>query len=163
MHVQRGRARHPTTLTSPGLPARPGAHVTGLPDLCAAPTGAGFFRDGYCSTGPTDTGRHVVCARVTPEFLAFTRSRGNDLQTPDPPSFPGLRPGDKWCLCALRWLEAYEAGVAPPVDLGATNEAVLRFVPLEALQKHALPAAAPAAAEPAGEGATVAADGAQGK
>jgi uncharacterized protein len=101
----------------------------------------------------------VVCARLTAEFLAFTRSRGNDLSTPRPPGFPGLRPGDKWCLCALRWKEAWEAGVAPPVDLDATNEAVLRYVPLGALQAHSLGATASglhgdAAAVDAGGGAS---------
>lgn len=98
----------------------------------------GYFRDGMCSTGPTDTGRHVVCAVVTEEFLAYTRAQGNDLQTPRPPSFAGLNPGDSWCLCAARWLEAFKAGKAPPVDLEATNEAALRIVPLEALLKHAV-------------------------
>lgn len=97
----------------------------------------GFYRDGLCSTGPTDTGRHVVCAIVTDEFLAYTKSLGNDLQTPHPPSFPGLVNGSRWCLCASRWLEAYHAGKAPPVDLEATNEAALRIVPLDALLKHA--------------------------
>jgi uncharacterized protein (DUF2237 family) len=98
----------------------------------------GYFRDGICSTGPTDYGKHVVCAIVTTEFLDFSRQRGNDLQTPHPPSFPGLTQGDKWCLCASRWLEAYQAGKAPPVVLEATNEAALRIIPLEALQKHAV-------------------------
>lgn len=98
---------------------------------------------------------HVVCARVTADFLAFTASRGNDLATPRLPGFPGLKPGDKWCLCAMRWREAYEAGVAPPVDLSATNEAVLRYVPLEALKAHALQP------QPAGGEASVGASGQQ--
>ncbi|MCQ8896126.1 DUF2237 domain-containing protein [Limnobacter humi] len=99
----------------------------------------GFFRDGCCSTGTLDTGRHVVCAKVTEEFLAFSLSVGNDLSTPRPEyRFPGLKPGDRWCVCALRWLEAYEAGFAPPVLLEATHEAALRLVPLEYLKELAL-------------------------
>jgi uncharacterized protein (DUF2237 family) len=106
---------------------------------CSRSPLTGFYRDGCCHTGPEDNGRHVVCARMTAEFLAFSRSRGNDLITPLPHyAFPGLRPGDRWCLCALRWKEAWEAGVAPPVLLAATHEAVLRYLPLEALQAHAL-------------------------
>lgn len=107
--------------------------------ICGLNPRTGFFRDGLCVTGPSDTGRHVVAAVLTAEFLAFTKSRGNDLSTPHPPHFPGLNPGDRWCLCAARWLEAYEAGVAPPVDLAATNVAALKIVPLSALQEHALP------------------------
>jgi len=94
----------------------------------------GFFRDGSCTTGPTDHGTHVVCATMTDEFLQFTKSRGNDLSTPNPPMFPGLVAGDRWCLCALRWREAFEAGKAPPVHLESTHRAVLDIVPLEALQ-----------------------------
>ena len=100
----------------------------------------GYFRDGLCSTGPTDVGRHVVCAIMTQEFLNFTKSQGNDLQTAHPPSFPGLQPGDKWCLCAVRWLDAYAAGKAPPVVLEATNQAALKIIPFEALTKHAVAA-----------------------
>ncbi len=99
----------------------------------------GFFRTGCCDTGPFDAGLHVVCAQVTAEFLDFSRSRGNDLITPRPEyRFPGLKPGDRWCLCALRWLEAYEAGVAPPVILAATHEAALTVIPRAALLQHAL-------------------------
>ena len=99
----------------------------------------GFYRDGCCSTGPDDHGRHVVCARVTAEFLEFSLSVGNDLSTPRPEyRFPGLKPGDRWCVCALRWKQAYEAGVAPPVVLEATHENALRLVPLESLKECAL-------------------------
>ncbi|TSE19601.1 hypothetical protein Talka_01320 [Tepidimonas alkaliphilus] len=98
----------------------------------------GFYRDGCCHTGPHDVGRHVICAKVTAEFLAFSRQRGNDLVTPRPEwRFAGLKPGDRWCLCALRWKEALEAGVAPPVILEATHEAALQVVNLADLQAHA--------------------------
>lgn len=106
---------------------------------CSLDPLTGFYRDGCCNTGPYDTGRHVVCARVTEAFLAYTLARGNDLSTPRPEyRFPGLRPGDQWCLCAVRWSEAVEAGVAPPVVLEATHEAVLRYVDLAILQAHAV-------------------------
>lgn len=99
----------------------------------------GFFRDGCCQTGPQDHGTHVVCAQVTSEFLEFTKSQGNDLSTPIPAyGFPGLRPGDRWCLCVARWQEAYAAGVAPPIDLAASHEATLKVVPLALLQEFAL-------------------------
>jgi uncharacterized protein (DUF2237 family) len=105
---------------------------------CSHQPSTGFYRDGYCRTCAEDAGRHTVCAEVTADFLAFSRSRGNDLSTPYPAyGFPGLKPGDRWCLCALRWLEAYEAGVAPPVVLAATHEATLDAIPLEALEQHA--------------------------
>ena len=95
----------------------------------------GWFRDGYCRTDDNDAGRHVVCALITDEFLAFSKSRGNDLITPQPQwRFPGLKAGDRWCLCVLRWKEAYEAGVAPPVVLEATHESALRHVALADLQ-----------------------------
>ena len=99
----------------------------------------GFFRNGCCHTGPEDLGRHVVCAKLTREFLTFSLQRGNDLQTPMPQfGFPGLKPGDRWCLCAARWKEAADAGAAPPVILAATHEAALEVVALEDLKKHAL-------------------------
>lgn len=99
----------------------------------------GFFRDGCCRTGPRDLGAHVICARVTAEFLEYSRSRGNDLITPQPEAgFPGLRPGDRWCLCASRWQEALEAGTAPRVILQATHQRALRVVELEDLKRHAL-------------------------
>ena len=94
----------------------------------------GFFRNGCCETGPQDLGTHTVCAIVTDEFLRFSKGRGNDLTTPRPAYvFPGLNPGDRWCLCVLRWLEAFHAGVAPPVILEATNEASLEYVSLDIL------------------------------
>ncbi|VTR97513.1 DUF2237 family protein [Tuwongella immobilis] len=99
----------------------------------------GYYRDGCCTTGADDLGIHVVCAQVTREFLEFSRSRGNDLITPFPAyGFPGLKPGDRWCLCAQRWKEALEAGVAPPVVLEATHISSLEFVDLEDLKSHAL-------------------------
>jgi len=99
----------------------------------------GFFRDGCCHTRADDTGSHVICAKVTADFLAFSMQRGNDLSTPQPDvRFRGLRPGDRWCLCALRWKEALDAGVAPPVVLQSTHERALEFVTLEQLQAHAL-------------------------
>ena len=106
---------------------------------CSEQPMTGFFRDGCCHTGPHDRGVHVVCAQVTEEFLAFSRARGNDLVTPIPAyQFPGLKPGDRWCLCASRWLEAARAGVAPPVVLEATHERALDIVPLETLKMHAI-------------------------
>ncbi|MEM8996649.1 MAG: DUF2237 domain-containing protein [Acidobacteriota bacterium] len=104
---------------------------------CSGDPVTGFYRDGCCATGPDDLGRHVVCAVVTAEFLAYSRSQGNDLITPRPEfSFPGLEPGDRWCLCVSRWREALEAGVAPPVVLEATHEAALREVDLQDLEAH---------------------------
>jgi uncharacterized protein (DUF2237 family) len=99
----------------------------------------GFYRDGFCHTGGGDMGAHVVCAQMTAEFLAFTRSRGNDLSTPMPAyDFPGLKPGDCWCLCAARWQEAMEAGVAPLVVLAATHAAALEYVSLADLKQYAV-------------------------
>ena len=109
-----------------------------LATCCTAPL-TGFYRDGSCHTGPQDLGTHVVCAQVTLEFLEFSVARGNDLVTPVPQfHFPGLNPGDKWCLCAMRWKEALDAGVAPPVVLAATHEKALEFVSLEDLKRHAV-------------------------
>ena len=109
-----------------------------LESCCTSPL-TGFYRTGRCETGPQDVGRHVVCASVTAEFLAFSKAKGNDLTTPVPEAnFPGLQPGDKWCLCAARWKEALAAGVAPPVLLGATHEAALEVVSLVELKRHAL-------------------------
>jgi len=115
-------------------------NVLGQPlECCCTSPVTGFFRDGFCQTGPQDMGVHVVCARVTEEFLAYTRDRGNDLSTPMPAyNFPGLKPGDRWCLCASRWKEALDAGVAPPIDLNATHEAALRYVPLAVLHEYAI-------------------------
>lgn len=114
--------------------------VLGEPlEICGIDPMTGFFRDGCCSTGPHDHGSHTVCAEMTAEFLSFSRWRGNDLSTPRPEwHFPGLKPGDRWCVCAARWLEAYEAGVAPPVRLRSTHQAALRIVPFIALRQHAL-------------------------
>ena len=99
----------------------------------------GFYRDGCCTTGPEDLGSHTICAVVSAEFLAHQRSIGNDLSTPMPEyRFPGLVPGDRWCVTARNWAVAYDAGAAAPVVLAATNAAVLEVVPLEALQAHAV-------------------------
>lgn len=107
-----------------------------LKKCCDSPK-TGFYRDGFCHTGPQDTGTHVACATVTKEFLDFTKSKGNDLITPRPEwNFPGLKPGDKWCLCALRWLEATKGGVAPKLDLEATNEKMLEFINLKDLKQE---------------------------
>jgi hypothetical protein len=106
---------------------------------CSEKPLTGFFRDGCCNTGPQDRGLHTVCAVLTEGFLTFSMSRGNDLSTPRPEfDFPGLKPGDRWCLCAARWKEAYDAGMAPKVVLAATHEATLRVVNLEALKEHAI-------------------------
>ena len=107
-----------------------------LQSCCTDPM-TGFFRDGYCNTNQMDQGSHVVCAILTDEFLEFTKSLGNDLSTPRPEyEFPGLKAGDRWCLCALRWKEAYDAGVAPPVKPEATHEKALEFIDKEALEQH---------------------------
>jgi uncharacterized protein (DUF2237 family) len=99
----------------------------------------GFYRTGCCHTGPEDIGVHTVCVEMTAEFLAFSKARGNDLSTPQPEfGFPGLQPGDRWCLCAARWKEAFDAGMAPRVVLGATHEATLEIVPLADLKRFAL-------------------------
>ncbi len=109
-----------------------------LQDCSTSPV-TGFYRDGCCNTGPDDLGVHSVCIQVTQAFLEFSRARGNDLTTPMPEyGFPGLQPGDRWCLCAARWREALDAGAAPQVVLTATHEATLEFVSLDALKKHAI-------------------------
>lgn len=101
---------------------------------CSTDPMTGFHRDGCCSTGPDDLGSHTVCAVVSAEFLEHQRAVGNDLITPRPEyRFPGLKPGDRWCVCASRWLQSYEAGVITPVVLASTNEAALRIVPKDAL------------------------------
>jgi uncharacterized protein (DUF2237 family) len=106
---------------------------------CSEAPVTGFYRDGCCNTGPDDFGLHTVCALMTAEFLEFSRVRGNDLSTPMPEmGFPGLKPGDRWCLCAARWKEALDAGMAPRVFLAATHEATLEVVSLEDLKKYAL-------------------------
>ncbi|HET6573140.1 MAG TPA: DUF2237 domain-containing protein [Fimbriiglobus sp.] len=115
-------------------------NVLGTPlRTCSTDPMTGFFRTGCCDTGADDLGLHVVCAEMTADFLMFSAGRGNDLSTPNPGfGFPGLRPGDRWCLCASRWKEALEAGVAPPVVLEATHMATLEFVDLDDLKRHAL-------------------------
>lgn len=106
---------------------------------CSREPMTGFFRNGACDTCTEDKGSHTVCAVVTAEFLAFSKYVGNDLSTPRPEfNFAGLKPGDQWCLCASRFLQAHEEGVAPKVDLAATHERALDIVPLEVLQTHAL-------------------------
>ena len=105
---------------------------------CSLEPLTGFFRDGCCGTSEEDVGGHTVCCVMTEEFLAFSRRAGNDLSTPRPEwGFPGLEPGDRWCVCAARWLEAHGAGAAPPVVLGATHERALEVVPIEALTAFA--------------------------
>lgn len=113
----------------------------GALETCGTDPVTGFYRDGCCQTGPDDIGVHTVCAVLTEDFLDFTASRGNDLSTPRLEfGFPGLKPGDRWCLCASRWLEAYEAGCAPKVALRATHARTLDIVPLGALTAHAVDA-----------------------
>ena len=108
-----------------------------LQPCCTDPV-TGFYRDGICRTGADDVGLHVICAQVTQEFLEFSREQGNDLLTPRPEFlFPGLQPGDCWCICAARWQEALEAGVAPPVKLEGTHISALEFVALADLKSHA--------------------------
>jgi uncharacterized protein len=110
---------------------------TELQCCCTSPR-TGFYRDGFCQTGPMDYGSHTVCAQVTEAFLEFSRSRGNDLTTPIPAyEFPGLKPGDKWCLCVSRWKEALDAGVAPSIILNACHEKALDIVSLSELNQHA--------------------------
>ncbi|MBU0783325.1 MAG: DUF2237 domain-containing protein [Gammaproteobacteria bacterium] len=115
-------------------------NVLGGPLLaCSYAPLTGFMRDGCCSTGPNDLGRHVVCAKVSEEFLEFQLRMGNDLISPQPQyRFAGLKPGDRWCVCATRWMEAFEAGVAPMVYLEGTNESALQIIPLELLLEHSL-------------------------
>lgn len=106
---------------------------------CGTKPVTGYFRDGCCRTDPEDRGLHVVCAIMSAEFLAFSKAEGNDLSTPMPEyDFPGLKPGDRWCLCAMRWLDAYAAGKAPKVDLEATHLNALGVVSLGQLREHAL-------------------------
>jgi len=106
---------------------------------CSTKPMTGFFRNGCCDTGPEDIGSHTVCVVVSDEFLRFSKSRGNDLSTPLPDyGFPGLRTGDRWCLCAPRWQEAFEAGQAPRVVLRATHEGALNFCSLTDLKSHAI-------------------------
>jgi len=111
----------------------------GMLENCSMSPRTGFYRDGCCNTGPEDLGLHVVCTQVTREFLAFARGQGNDLVTPAPEyGFPGLKPGDRWCVCAATWRQAYEAGVASPVVLAATHEETLAVIPLDVLKELAV-------------------------
>ena len=111
---------------------------TELQCCCREPL-TGFYRDGYCRTGSDDKGLHTVCAVMTRDFLDYSVLQGNDLVTPHPEwGFAGLNPGDRWCICVARWLEAFKRGVAPPVDLEATHASALEFVTLEDLQAHAI-------------------------
>jgi uncharacterized protein (DUF2237 family) len=111
----------------------------GLLEPCGTEPVTGFYRDGCCSSGPEDLGSHTVCAVVSAEYLALQRELGNDLSTPRPEyGFPGLEPGDRWCVVAVRWLQAYQAGAAAGVVLAATNALALEIVPIEALRQHAV-------------------------
>jgi len=111
----------------------------GALEICCVSPMTGFFRDGSCNTGGGDFGAHVICAQVTQEFLDYTKAQGNDLSTPVPGfNFPGLKPGDRWCLCASRWKEALDDGIAPPVVLESTHVAALEYVSLEELKQHAV-------------------------
>lgn len=106
---------------------------------CGTDPVTGFYRDGCCTSGPQDLGNHTICSVVTAEFLEHQVSVGNDLSTPRPEfRFPGLQPGDRWCVVAMRWLQAHDDGVAPPVVLSATNERSLQIVDLEVLQRYAV-------------------------
>jgi uncharacterized protein len=108
---------------------------------CSVDPITGYHRDGYCQCGPEDGGQHIICVQVSDTFLQYSKSKGNDLTTPFPQyGFPGLKDGDRWCLCLSRWIQALEAGVAPPVILASTHENVLQQVPLETLQQYALDA-----------------------
>jgi uncharacterized protein len=117
---------------------RKSVNVLGGPlEPCSTDPMTGYFRDGCCHTDEQDRGGHTVCARMTLKFLDFTRARGNDLVTPQPAhGFPGLRPGDQWCVCALRWEEARRAGAAPPVVLSATHHKALDIISIEDLSAH---------------------------
>ena len=128
-------------MTESPLAAEPRNVLDGRLLPCSYAPLTGYYRDGCCKTDDSDHGRHLVCAQMTAEFLAFSVARGNDLVTPRAEYlFPGLEPGDWWCLCALRWSEALEAGLAPPVKLAATHSAVTRYVSKAALLRHAVDA-----------------------
>lgn len=116
-------------------------NVLGTPlEICSADPLTGFLRNGKCGHHPSDRGLHYVCVRVTQTFLDFSKAKGNDLSTPIPAyNFPGLRPGNQWCVCALRWKEAYFAGIAPPVILESTNSNVLNLISIEELISYAVP------------------------
>jgi uncharacterized protein len=139
------KSQGPPVGTIPGRPPSrnimyKGVNIFGEPlKTCSMDPKTGFFRDGCCNTGEQDFGMHTVCVVMTGEFLAFSKERGNDLSTPRPQwNFPGLKEGDRWCLCAGRWLEAWQAGKAPLVDLEVTHEETLRVVPIDILIKYAV-------------------------
>jgi hypothetical protein len=119
--------------------SRSAKNVLGTPlELCSLDPVTGFYRDGCCNTGADDMGLHLVCIKATADFLEFSRAVGNDLSTPIPEyQFPGVKPGDRWCLCVQRWKQALKAGMAPPVHVNATHMSALEFVDLEQLQEHA--------------------------
>lgn len=129
-------------MSNPDAPGpQAGEHnvLGGALEECGTDPMTGFYRDGHCSCGPEDQGIHAVCAVVTQEFLEHQQRVGNDLASPRPEwGFPGLEPGDRWCVVAARWLQAHMDGVAPPVVLAATNQRALEIVPLELLQQHAV-------------------------
>jgi uncharacterized protein (DUF2237 family) len=124
---------------SPEPPTVTALNVLGGPlQSCGCAPVTGWYRDGFCRTDPSDLGRHTVCCVVNEAFLTYSRAQGNDLSTPAPAyRFPGLKPGDHWCVCARRWLQAYDDGMAPPVRLEASERSTLEVIPLEVLQKHA--------------------------
>jgi uncharacterized protein (DUF2237 family) len=138
------RADHGAPTSSAGAAVQPDPpdelNVLGEPlQPCGSDPITGFYRDGHCSTGPEDLGSHTVCAVVSADFLALQRDLGNDLSTPRPEyGFPGLKPGDRWCVVAVRWLQAYQAGAAAGVVLAATNARALEIVPIEALRQNAV-------------------------
>lgn len=120
--------------------SEPQRNVLGQPlELCSRDPLTGFYRTGCCETGSEDVGEHTVCVQLSAEFLAFSKAHGNDLSTPVPAAaFPGLRPGDRWCVCAGRWLEAHRAGVAPRIVLASTHESLLDFISLAELKRYAI-------------------------
>ena len=125
--------------TQPKRPDAPRNVLGGTLETCSLDPRTGYTRTGCCETGPDDVGSHTVCAEVTAEFLQFSRSRGNDLSTPHPEyGFPGLKPGDSWCLCAPRWQEAFKAGCAPKVRLGASHAAALEHCKLDDLRQFSV-------------------------
>ena len=128
-----GEANSDTALSAP-------RNVLGGPlAICGCNPMTGWYRDGFCRTDPSDLGRHTVCCQVNEPFLRYSLAQGNDLSTPVPAfEFPGLQPGDRWCVCASRWLQAYEDGMAPPVVLDACEQSTLEVIPLELLQSHAV-------------------------
>ena len=129
MSITNGNGHHP----------KPKNVLGGELQSCCTDPMTGFYRDGYCKTGPDDTGRHTICIVATDEFLAYSKSVGNDLSTPMPQyAFPGLKAGDKWCLVAMRWQQALEADMAPSVVLASTHESALQFAKLEDLKKYAI-------------------------